>query len=79
MVQRLQVLNTDVSVRFYPRNTLGDILYPKGQFPREVTTTLAARGDADDWPFDSYSTDALSAVLLVGSGDAREFVPALDE
>lgn len=76
MDQRLRVLNTDISVRFDPPNTLGDLQFPKGQAPAEVTTTLVARGDADTWPFDSYSTDALGAELLVGSGDARQFVPA---
>jgi hypothetical protein len=76
MDQRLQVLNTDISVRFYPSNTVGDLKYPKGQSPAEVTTTLVARGDPDTWPFDSYSTDALGADLLVGSGDTREYVPA---
>ena len=76
MDQRLQVLNTDISVRFYPSNTLGDLQYPKGQAPAEVTTTLVARGDADTWPFDSYSTDALGADVLVGSGDTRQFVNA---
>ena len=76
MDQRLQVLNTDISVRFYPPNTLGDVQYQKGQFPPEVATTMTATGDADDWPFDSYSTDALGADVLVGSGDARQFVNA---
>ena len=53
MDQRLQVLNTDISVRFYPPNTLGDVQYQQGQFPPEVATTMTATGDADDWPFDS--------------------------
>jgi Domain of unknown function (DUF4436) len=74
--QRLYVLNTDIAVRFYPPNTLGDLQYAKGEAPGEFTTTLAARGDADTWPFDSYTTDELGAKLLVGSGDAREFADA---
>jgi uncharacterized protein DUF4436 len=74
--QNFYVLNTDISVRFFPSNTLGDLQYPKGKAPAEVGTTLAARGDADKWPFDSYSTDPLGASLLVGSGDERHFIPA---
>ena len=76
MDQRLGVLKDDISVRFYPSNTLGDLQYPKARAPAEVATTLVARGDADAWPFDSYSTDALGADLLVGSGDTRQFVNA---
>ena len=76
MDQRLQVLKDDISVRFYPSNTLGDLQYPKARAPAEVATTLVARGDADAWPFDSYSTDALGADVLVGTGDDRRIINA---
>lgn len=74
--RRLDVLNTDIAVRFYPPNTLGDLQFPKGKAPAEVETNIAARGDVDLWPFDSYTTDPLGADLLVGSGDSRQFVNA---
>lgn len=74
--QRLDVLTTDLSVRLYPWNTLGDMSFPAGKSPAEVTTTIDVSGDPTTWPFDSYTTDAISADVLVGEGDAREFEPA---
>lgn len=74
--QRLDVLNTDLAVRLYPWNTLGDLKFPAGSAPAEVTTTLDVGGDPTTWPFDSYTTDAISADVLVGEGDDREFEPA---
>jgi hypothetical protein len=74
--QRLDVLNTAISVRLYPWNTLGDLHYPQGESPGEVSTTLDVNGDSDTWPIDSYTTGAISADVLVGSGDERQFVPA---
>ena len=76
MDQRLGVLTEDIAVRFYPPNTLGDLQFPKGKAPAEVETNLVARGDVDRWPFDSYSTDALGADLILGSGDQRQFLNA---
>ena len=73
---RLDVLTEDLSVRLYPWNTLGDLKFPAGASPSEVTTTIDVGGDPTTWPFDSYSTDAISADVLVGEGDAREFQPA---
>ena len=38
--ERLDVLNTDISVRLFPWNTLGDLNFPAGESPAEKTTTL---------------------------------------
>ena len=73
---RLDGLTTDRSVRLYPWNTLGDIKCPAGEAPAEVATTMDVSGDPTTWPFDSYTTDAISADVLVGSGEEREFLPA---
>lgn len=73
---RLDVLNTDISVRIYPWNTAGDLDWKAGEAPGEVTTTLDLNGESDTWPFDSYFTDFISADVMVGTGDDREFVPA---
>jgi len=69
--KRLNVLNTDTSVRFFPQNDLGDLQYPVGKLPAQVSTTIEAHGDPGDWPFDSYKTDLIQADVLVGSGDNR--------
>ena len=74
--ERLEVLNTDISVRLFPWNTLGDLNFPAGEAPAEKTTTLDVNGDVNMWPFDSYSSEPISATLLVGSGDDREYMPA---
>jgi hypothetical protein len=73
---RLDVLNTDTAVRMDPANDLGDLVYPAGKSPAQVATTVEAHGDPNNWPFDSYSTDTLSADVLVGTGDARQYKPA---
>jgi hypothetical protein len=73
---RLDVLNQDIAVRLYPWNTLGDLKFPAGAAPAEVTTTIDVSGDVNTWPFDSYSTDGISADILVGEGEDRQFVPA---
>lgn len=73
---RLDVLTTDISVRIYPWNTSGDLDWKAGEAPGEVSTTLDLSGESDIWPFDSYSTDFISADVMIGSGDEREFVPA---
>jgi len=73
---RLDVLKTDTAVRMDPANDLGDLVYPAGKSPAQVATTVEAHGDPNNWPFDSYSTDTLSADVLVGSGDDRKYVPA---
>jgi hypothetical protein len=74
--KRLDVLKTDTAVRMDPPNDLGDLQYPAGKSPAQVATTIEAHGDPNNWPFDSYSTDTLSAEVLVGQGDARQYIPA---
>ncbi|OBK42728.1 DUF4436 domain-containing protein [Mycobacterium kubicae] len=74
--QRLDVLTTDTAVRFYPENDMGDLVYPAGKRPAQVATTLEAHGDPGNWPFDSYTTDQISADILVGQGSDRKFEPA---
>ncbi len=74
--KRLDVLKTDTAVRMDPPNDLGDLQYPAGKSPAQVATTIESHGDRNNWPFDSYSTDTLSADVLVGQGDARQYVPA---
>ena len=73
--QRLHVLTTDTAVRMQPPNDLGDLVYPAGKSPAQVATTIEARGDNNNWPFDSYITDTLSAQALVGGGDGRYYKP----
>ncbi|WP_310786604.1 DUF4436 domain-containing protein [Mycobacterium sp. Z3061] len=73
---RLNVLNTDTSVRFFPQNDLGDLQYPMGKSPAQVATTIPAHGEPGDWPFDTYTTDTIQADVLVGTGDGRQYKPA---
>lgn len=75
---RINVLKTDISVRLYQndQNTIGDLQFPKGQLPAETSATLAATGDADKWPFDTYTIGPLGADVLVGTGESRNFQPA---
>jgi Domain of unknown function (DUF4436) len=74
--QRLDTLNTDISVRIYPWNTSGDLHFKEGEAPSEASTSLDLNGDSDTWPFDSYATENISADVMVGSGEDRQFVPA---
>lgn len=74
--KRFDVLTTDIAVRLYPRSDVGDLKFPAGQTPAQVTTTIEARGDPGDWPFDSYRTEEISADVLVGSGEHRKRLPA---
>lgn len=74
--KRLGVLTTDLSVRLYPENDLGDLQYPVGKSPAQVAATIEAHGDPAKWPFDTYTTDTIQADVLVGSGDKRQYVPA---
>jgi hypothetical protein len=74
--KELRVLNTDTSVRFYPDNEQGDLVYPNGKAPAVVSTTFEAHGNPGNWPFDSYSTDTFSADVLVGQADNRQYKPA---
>ena len=74
--QRLGVLTTETSVRLYPENDLGDLQYPVGKAPAQVSTMIEAHGDPGNWPFDTYKTDTIAADVLVGSGEARQYIPA---
>jgi hypothetical protein len=75
--KRFDELKTDIAVRLYPPNDLGDLQYPKGKAPAQVSTTIQARGDPGNWPFDSYRTEQLSADVFVGTGADRKRIPAL--
>jgi hypothetical protein len=77
--KRFEELKTDIAVRLYPPNDLGDLQYPKGKAPAQVSTTIQAHGDPGTWPFDSYRTEPLSADVFVGSGAERKRIPALVE
>jgi hypothetical protein len=76
---RFEELKTDIAVRLYPPNDLGDLQFPKGKAPAQVTTTIQAHGDPGAWPFDSYRTEPLSADVFVGAGADRKRIPALVE
>jgi hypothetical protein len=43
--KRFDVLTTDIAVRLYPPNDLGDIVFPKGKTPAQASTTIEAHGD----------------------------------
>jgi hypothetical protein len=73
---RFDVLGNDVAVRLYPTSDLGDLQYPKGKAPAQLSTTIEAHGDPGNWPFDSYKTEPISADAFVGSGDNRKKLPA---
>jgi hypothetical protein len=72
----LRVLNAELSVRFYPDNEQGDLVYAAQKAPAVVSTTFEAHGDPGNWPFDSYTTDTLSADVLAGQGENRKYKPA---
>jgi hypothetical protein len=73
---RFDVLANDVAVRLYPTSDLGDLQYPKGKAPAQLSTTIEAHGDPGNWPFDSYQTEPIAADAFVGNGDNRKKVPA---
>lgn len=64
--QKNKVLTQDLAVRLYPENDLGDLQYPTGKSPAQVSTVIEAEGNPANWPFDSYTTGVLSADVLVG-------------
>ncbi|HTY32634.1 DUF4436 domain-containing protein [Mycobacterium sp.] len=76
---RFDVLGNDVAVRLYPTSDLGDLNYPKGKAPAQLTATIEAHGNPRNWPFDKYKTEPIAADAFVGSGDNRRKVPALVE
>jgi len=73
---RFDVLGNDVAVRLYPTSDLGDLQYPKGKAPAQLSTTIEAHGDPGNWPFDSYKTETIAADVFTGSGPGREKAPA---
>lgn len=75
--KRFDELNTDIAVRLYPANDLGDLVFPKGKAPAQVNTTIEAHGDPGSWPFDSYRTEPQSADVFVGTGAERKRLPAV--
>jgi Domain of unknown function (DUF4436) len=77
--KRFDELNTDIAVRLYPPNDLGDLQFPKGKAPAQVNTTIEAHGDPGSWPFDSYHTEPQSADVFVGTGVNRKRIPAVVE
>lgn len=74
--KRFDVLNTDVAVRLYPTSDLGDLQFPAGKAAAQVETVIEAHGDPANWPFDTYTTEKISADTLIGSGDRRKKLPA---
>jgi hypothetical protein len=74
--KRFDELNTDIAVRLYPPNDLGDLQFPKGKAPAQVSTTIQAHGDPGNWPFDSYHSEPISADVFVGNGADRKRLPA---
>jgi len=66
------VLTTDAAVRLYPENDLGDLQYPVGKAPAQVSTTIVAHGDPANWPFDTYKTEVIAADVFTGSGPNKE-------
>lgn len=65
-------LTTDAVVRLYPANDLGDLQYAVGKVPGQVPTSIEARGTPANWPFDSYTTDVISADVFTGAGKDRQ-------
>ncbi|WP_431235391.1 DUF4436 domain-containing protein [Mycolicibacterium psychrotolerans] len=74
--EKLDTLKEDIAVRLHPWNSLGDLKFPAGAAPAEVTTTIDVDGDVNTWPFDRYETQGISADLLVGEGEDRKIIPA---
>jgi Domain of unknown function (DUF4436) len=70
------VLTADAAVRLYPDNDLGDLQYPVGKAPGQVSTSISAHGDPGNWPFDSYSTETIASDVFTGTGVNREKSPA---
>src|SRR6202046_5898866 len=70
-------MNPHIPVRLYPPNDLGDLKYPAGKAPAQVSTTIQAHGDPGAWPFDSYRPGPISADVFVGNGAERKRLPAL--
>lgn len=76
LVDQFGMLNDDMTVRLYPSNDFGELAYPRGHTPGRENVSMFAFGDADHWPFDTFTTGTISADVFVGSGAARRYVPA---
>src|ERR1700752_2230579 len=75
--KRFDELNTDIAVRLYPPNDLGDLQFPKGKAPAQVNTTIEAHGNPGSWPFAPSPTEPQSADVFVGTGAERKRIPAV--
>ncbi len=76
MLDEFGALNTDLTVRLYPSNDFGELSYGRGHVPGLEKVSIHLFGDADRWPFDTFSTGTISADVVAGSGESRRFVPA---
>src|SRR6202012_77813 len=74
--KRFDELNTDIAVRLYPPNDLGDLKYPARKAPAQVSTTIQAHGDPRAWLLNSYNPEPISADVFVGNGAERKRLPA---
>lgn len=70
------VLNTDMAVRLYPSTDFGELIYRRGHMPGLEVTSMVVAGDADRWPFDSFTTGTISADVFAGTGADRRYLPA---
>ena len=70
------MLTTDAAVRLYPDNDLGDLQYPEGKAPAQVSTTIEAHGDPASWPFDTYKTRGHRRRRVHRYRPSREKAPA---
>jgi len=64
--QNSSVLTSDAAVRLYPETDLGDLQYPKGKAPSQLSTNIEAHGDPGNWPFDTYTTGEISGLVFTG-------------
>ncbi|OBK24554.1 DUF4436 domain-containing protein [Mycobacterium asiaticum] len=69
--KKFHTLTQDLTVRLYPENDLGDLSYPVGKSPAQVSTYIDAAGDPANWPFDSYTTGTIQAQVFAGTGENR--------
>ena len=74
--EEIAALDTDLTVRLFPSTDFGELSYPRGHTPGREKVSIHLFGDADRWPFDTFSTGTISADVFVGSGEARRYVPA---
>lgn len=76
LLDQFGMLTDDMTVRLYPSNDFGEISYPRGHTPGRENVSMFAFGDADHWPFDSFTTGDISADVFAGSGATRRYVPS---